>query len=78
MSDAKKIPLRSEISADHQWDLKPLFESDQAWEKRFAEVTGQLEGYQQFKGHLLESPAKLAQGLDFHIEMSRALDNLYT
>jgi oligoendopeptidase F len=78
MPDAKKIPLRSEISSEHQWDLTPLFETDQAWEKRFVEIAGQLDGYEKFKGHLLDSPERLAQGLAFHLQLSRALDNLYT
>ena len=70
MPDAKKIPLRSEISSEHQWDLTPLFETDQAWEKRFVEIAGQLDGYEKFKGHLLESPERLAQGLAFHLQLS--------
>jgi len=78
MSDSKKIPLRSEIAKGDQWDLTPLFESDQAWETYFTETSGKLDGYEAFKGCLLESPEQLANGLDFHMEISRALDNLYT
>ena len=78
MSDSKKIPLRSEISTAHQWDLTPLFETDQAWEAQFSEINGKLDGYQAFKGNLLESPERLVQGLDFHMQISRALENLYT
>ena len=78
MSDSQKIPLRSEIASNDQWDLTPLFESDQAWETHFSETGGKLDGYQTFKGRLLESPEQLANGLDFHMEISRAIENLYT
>ncbi len=78
MSDSQKIPLRSAVSADDRWDLTPLFETDQDWEACFAETNGQLDGYQAFKGRLLESPEQLAEGLDFHMQISRALENLYT
>lgn len=78
MSDSKKIPLRSAVSKGDQWDLTPLFESDQAWETHFTETSTKLDGYEAFKGHLLESPEQLANGLDFHMEISRSLENLYT
>jgi len=78
MSDSQKIPLRSEIASNDQWDLTPLFESDQAWETHFTETSGKLDGYEAFKGRLIESPEQLANGLDFHMEISRALENLYT
>jgi oligoendopeptidase F len=78
MPETRKIALRSEIPAGDQWDLTPLFESDQAWEALFGETTEKLKGYAQFRGRLLESPQSLARALKFHLEIYRALDNLYT
>lgn len=78
MPETRKIPLRSEIPARDQWDLTPLFENDQVWKTLFGETTEKLAGYAQFKGRLLESPESLARALQFHLEISRALDNLYT
>ncbi len=78
MSNTKKIPLRSEIPTEDQWDLKPLFENDEAWEFCFADTNAKLDGYKSFKGHLCGSPEQLAKALDFHMDVSRALENLYT
>ncbi|BBO88938.1 oligoendopeptidase F [Desulfosarcina ovata] len=78
MPNTKKIPLREDIPAESQWDLTPLFADDAAWEAQFADVSAQLDGYAIFRGRLLESPEGLAKALEFHMQISRALDNLYT
>lgn len=78
MPDTRKITPRPEIPQQDRWDLTPLFADDEAWETRFAEIKGQLDGYARFKGRLLESPERLSQGLAFHMRISRALENLYT
>ena len=34
----RKIPERKDIPDEHKWDLRPLFGSDDDWEKAFAGV----------------------------------------
>ena len=64
----KMIPQRNATPAEHQWDLTPLFESDQRWETMFVEVEAQLSSYQKYNGHLKESVAILKEAIDFHLE----------
>ena len=78
MAQPQKLPPRADVDPAHQWDLTPLFKDDAAWEALFAEVEAKLDGYAEFEGTLLTSPARLARGLAFHLQLSRSLDNLYT
>ncbi len=77
-NSTKKIPNRSEIPAEHRWDLTPLFATDAAWENEFDKIEKKIEAYAQFRGTLLASPKSLARGLLFHLEISRRIENLYT
>jgi len=74
----KKIPDRSDIAAEHKWDLTALFESDEPWECIFAEIEGQLASYAKYKGHLKDSVALLKQALEFHLGLTRRLERVYT
>ncbi len=78
MNEPRKIPLRSEIPPEHQWDLTPLFADDAAWEAHYVEIEAKMAGYADYEGTLLTSPAHLAQALAFHLALSRSLENLYT
>jgi oligoendopeptidase F len=69
------IPQRNETPAEHQWDLTPLFESDQRWETMFVEVETQLSSYQKYNGHLKESVAILKEAIDFHLGLPGRLKN---
>ena len=74
----KMIPQRNATPAEHQWDLTPLFESDQRWETMFVEVEAQLSSYQKFNGHLKDSVAILKEAIDFHLGLTRKIEKLYT
>ena len=61
----KTIPRRSEIPAEHTWDLSKLYANDAAWTAGLAEyeqLTAAIEGY---RGTLGKSAAALAAYLDF-------------
>ena len=49
---AKTIPLRKDIPDEHKWDLRPLFGSDEDWEKGVAEVESRINLYADYKGRL--------------------------
>jgi oligoendopeptidase F len=72
------IPERKDIPIDHQWDLTPLFASDEEWEKLMVDVESQIDGYADFKGRLKESVDVLKSALDYHLSLRRRLDRLYT
>ena len=72
------IPERKDIPDAHKWDLTPLFASDEEWEKRLAEVEGQIDSYADYKGRLKDSADVLKAALDFHLSLQRRLERLYT
>ena len=74
----KMIPHRNQTPDEHKWDLTPLFESDQRWETMFVEVETQLSSYQNYKGRLKESVAIFKAAIDFHLELTRKIEKLYT
>ena len=64
----KTIPDRSAVAAEDQWDLSPLFDSDQQWERLFAELEAELSSYEPYKGHLKDSVTVLKQAIEFHAQ----------
>ncbi|CAB1075023.1 Oligoendopeptidase F [Olavius algarvensis Delta 1 endosymbiont] len=74
----KTIPNRSEIAEEHQWDLTPLFESDESWERGVAEIESQLASYDNYKGHLKDSAGFFKEALEFHLGLVRKLERVYT
>jgi oligoendopeptidase F len=74
----KKIPLRSEVKKEDQWDLDYLYKSDDDWEKHYNDVDQKIKGYDDYKGKLNESFELFKAALDFDMEISRQLEKLYT
>ena len=74
----KTIPERKDIPDDHKWDLTALFNSDQDWEKWFAEVESQINSYAGFKGRFTESVHVFKEAIDFHLSLTRKIDRIYT
>lgn len=73
-----KIPLRSEVKKEDQWDLDYLYKSDDDWEKHYNDVDQKIKGYDDYKGKLNESFELFKAALDFDMEISRQLEKLYT
>ena len=74
----RTIPERKDIPDDHKWDLRPLFQSDEDWEKEFAGVESRIDLYADYKGRLKDSVNLLKEALDFHLSLSRKLERIYT
>jgi oligoendopeptidase F len=65
----KKIPMRSEISAQDKWDLGKLYDSDELWAVDLAKFEKIAERIPSFKGTLGKSLESLANYLDFACEL---------
>ena len=74
----RTIPERKDIPDDHKWDLKPLFRSDEDWDKRVAEVESRIDLYADYKGRLKDSVDVFKKALDFHLSMTREMERIYT
>jgi oligoendopeptidase F len=76
-SNSASIPKRNEISEENKWRLEDIYESNDLWEKDFAEVkklTGKLADY---KDKLGESSDNLLKCLDSNAAMSRLFEKVY-
>ena len=51
----KEIPVRSEVPEEYTWNLKDLFESDEAWLTEMEALRGMIPGIASYEGRLQES-----------------------
>lgn len=72
-----KLPLRSELNPEDQWDLTPIFASDEEWEKAFKEVKQLAPKMLDYQGRLMESAATLAEALQLRDTISQKLGKVY-
>ena len=68
---------RSEIEAKYQWDLSPIFPSDEAWEKGFQEMQAMLPSLGALRDGLTKSAAALAGALTKLDEASLLCERLF-
>ncbi len=72
----KKIPQRSEISAEYKWKLEDLYESDEAFEKALEEAGAYPEKITAFQGRISENAADLLAYLRLDDEITEVARNL--
>ena len=77
MSDAKKIPQRSEIPVEYTWNTADIFPSDQAWEEEFAQVQALVRTLPSYQGRLGESADTLYEYLTRSVEAGDRASNLH-
>jgi len=66
---AEAIPDRTDVPAEHCWDLSKLFESEELWEDGLTRLEGMIDEVQRFRGRLEDSPQMLRECLDFNMEL---------
>lgn len=57
--EIKKIPERSEISAENKWSIEDLYATDELWEKDFNKAAEFVEKIASFRGLISKSAEKL-------------------
>jgi len=73
----EKIPLRKEISDSDKWNLTPLFENNEQWEKLFKETESKIEIFDKYRGKLHVSNDHFTEALLFDEELYRDLEKIY-
>ena len=61
---SQQIPPRSEVPIEHTWDAASVFPNDAAWETEYTRVVAAIDGLDEYRGRLGDSPALLAEWLD--------------
>lgn len=62
------IPARSEIEESYKWELKDLYESDEAWEAACEELLAKIPAFAEYKGRLGNSAKELYEFLKLQDE----------
>ena len=78
MSEAQRLPARSEVPATDCWDLSTLYASDEAWEADFKKFESEIPRFANFRGRLAEGAKVIAELIDFDLEMDRLAERLGT
>lgn len=69
---------RSEVQVQYTWNLKDLYQSDEAWNEAKESVVSQFDKILQYKGKLTSDPSVLLACLDFDSHISKELTKLYS
>ena len=74
--DVNKIPARSEIPEEYTWDLRDIFESDDAWRRENEALMATPETIAAFAGTLAQRPGRLLDFLKLDDELTVRLTRL--
>ena len=74
--DVNKIPERSEIPKEYTWDLRDIFESDEAWRREYEALMAMPETIAAFAGTLSRGPGRLLDFLKLDDELTVRLEKL--
>ena len=71
------IPKREDAAEEYTWDLRDLFESDEAWKSEYESLKNTPEELEAYRGRLGESAETLLGYLKFNDTLSVRLERLY-
>ncbi|WP_163860116.1 oligoendopeptidase F [Paenibacillus elgii] len=71
-----QVPKRSDVPADHRWNLEDLFPNQQAWDQEHQEVKNALQEIGRFHGKL-NDPAAIKQCFELEDKISLHTERLY-
>ena len=72
----QQVPLRSDIPVEHTWSIESVFATSALWEAACEVVLAQLPTAAAFAGTLGNSPARLAEWMDFYQRINKAAQQL--
>lgn len=73
-----KLPLRSEVPEQDQWDLSSLYATQDDWQTDFDKIAAQADRFETFQGRLGESVEVLLEFLEFDLAFDRIAERLGT
>lgn len=77
MSEAKQLPLRSEVADILTWDLTPIFASDGAFDAAYQEVSEEMTDAMKYQGTLKNGAEAFQQAIEFVLDVYRKLEKIY-
>ena len=73
---AEQLKERKDIESAYLWDLTPIYESDEAWEKAFAQTESLADRFASYPGTLGQSPEHLREFYDLMYSAFETLERL--
>ena len=73
---AEQLKERKDIESSYLWDLTPIYESDEAWEKAFAQTESLAARFASYPGTLGQSPEHLREFYDLMYSAFETLERL--
>ena len=73
----KTVPARSDVAAEHKWNLEAVFPEDGQWESEFTEIAPLLDRVKGFQGRLGENSGVLLDALKLRDDVNYRLERLY-
>lgn len=77
MSAPHVLPPRSEIPDKYKWDDTSVFANQDAWQKEFDLVSTDLAQLDPYRGHLADSPERLADALELAQALQRRVSIVF-
>ena len=78
MSEVVEVPERNSIPDKYKWNLEAIYESFEAWQKSFDEVSKRIEDLAKYSGKLGESSENLLRFIKDDEAVSLELGKLYS
>ncbi len=75
-ANANTVPDRSQVDDKYKWDLNPLCESPEAFEKTFSEIEQSIGKLSAFAGRLNQSGQVLLESIELKMETSKKFARL--
>lgn len=75
---SRTLKERKDIDNKYKWDLKTLFESDEAWEEDFKKVKELSKKIKEYKGQVGKDSKTLLEVLNLKDEIIRITSNIFT
>lgn len=72
----QQTSTRDTIDEKYKWDLRPIFQSIQEWEKSRDQIKEQIKSVEQFRGRVVKSPRDLADTLSYVSSLQEKLRKL--
>ena len=71
-----QVLKRSEVPAEHRWNLEDMFKNQEAWDKEYQEVQNELKDVARFQGKLSDASA-IKECFDLEDRISQKTERLY-
>jgi len=72
------VPERSEIDAEHKWDLEGIYATDEDWEAAYEAVADRLDELRAYEGDVTDDAGTLLELLELREEITREVAQVTT